>query len=585
MRGMSSYIVSARKYRPQVFEEVVGQEHVTKTLYNEIHTDHLAQAFLFCGPRGVGKTTCARILAREINKESIQDDSYDYSFNIFELDAASNNSVEDIRLLNEQVRIPPQLGKYKVYIIDEVHMLSSQAFNAFLKTLEEPPPYAVFILATTERHKILPTILSRCQIFNFSRIPVEKIVEHLQDIATREGIRTEEEALHVIAQKADGALRDALSIFDQMVSIGELNAILYSEVLEHLNVLDYDVYFQITEACLKRDIPAVLLQLDSVLNKGFDAQVFLNGLASHLRDIMICRDPRSATLLEVAPNIRKHYQSTASQMDQGYLVNAIHILNEADLAFKASRNQRLHVEVALLKLCYLPDLIKSDEKKKPELNTPKATTSKEAKPVSSPIQETPAETSSELPEKDETAESLKTESKFSLSGTQPISRFTGIKDKEPDVPSISSINDIMDMDEEDEADVSENPDETDSLENRNVPADELEALYELIRDEIGNEFGGSLPGVLKLIEAVFEENKLILQGSKSHLMQLEQVRAEIVQSIRKHTSSRAVELQFFEIDTRTGTSKPYTDYEKFEAMAQKNPKLREFRDKLGLEFD
>lgn len=359
---MSSYIVSARKYRPQLFEEVVGQEHVTNTLYNEIRNDHLAQAFLFCGPRGVGKTTCARILAREINRDSIADESYDFSFNIFELDAASNNSVDDIRLLNEQVRIPPQLGRYKVYIIDEVHMLSAQAFNAFLKTLEEPPPYAVFILATTERHKILPTILSRCQIFNFSRISVEKIVAHLKEIAAKEGVRTDDEALHVIAQKADGALRDALSIFDQMVSIGEVNAVLYNEVLEHLNVLDYEIYFEVTDACLRQDVPAVLLLLNSVLNKGFDAQVFLNGLAGHLRDIMVCRDPRSASLLEVAPNIRKKYLSTAAQMEQGYIVNAIHILNEADISFKASRNQRLHVEIALIKLCYLPALIRVDEK-------------------------------------------------------------------------------------------------------------------------------------------------------------------------------------------------------------------------------
>jgi DNA polymerase-3 subunit gamma/tau len=360
-----SYVVSARKYRPSAFDEVVGQGHITKTLENEISTDHLAQAFLFCGPRGVGKTTCARILAKEINKNHIEDQSYDYSFNIFELDAASNNTVEDIRQLNEQVRIPPQLGKYKVYIIDEVHMLSANAFNAFLKTLEEPPPYAVFILATTERHKILPTILSRCQIFNFDKISIMDIVDHLKKIASKEGVEVDENALHVIAQKADGALRDALSMFDQMVSVGTTNAIKYAEVVEHLNVLDYDYFFRLTDAFQSQDVSQVLLTYDEIFRKGFDGQLFLNGLANHFRDLMVSKDTKMAGLLELPDQFRPKYVEASKALGQGFLVNAMNLCSSYELSFKSSQNERLHVEMALIKICYLKSLVNTGEKKKP----------------------------------------------------------------------------------------------------------------------------------------------------------------------------------------------------------------------------
>jgi len=362
---MENFVVSARKYRPTTFDTVVGQEHVTRTLINEIKNNQLAQAFLFNGPRGVGKTTCARILAKEINKESVEDENYDFSYNIFELDAASNNSVEDIRLLNEQVRIPPQVGTYKVYIIDEVHMLSAAAFNAFLKTLEEPPSYAIFILATTERHKILPTILSRCQVFNFNRITVPDIVKHLKSIGESENIELEEEALHIIAQKADGALRDALSIFDQMVSISTDRHVRYQDVVKNLNVLDYDYYFKVTDAFLQQDIGQVMLIFDDILDHGFDGQLFLNGLANHLRDLMVCRSPETVRLLDVPPHVHQKYLDTAKSMSQGFLVNSIQIINSFDQGYKASKNQRLHVELALIKICYLPSLITA-EKKKPE---------------------------------------------------------------------------------------------------------------------------------------------------------------------------------------------------------------------------
>jgi DNA polymerase-3 subunit gamma/tau len=373
---MEKFIVSARKYRPVTFDTVVGQPAITQTLKNAIRNNHLAQAFLFTGPRGVGKTTTARILAKTINCENISENieacnhcpscitfNEGTSMSIYELDAASNNSVEDIRALVEQVRYPPQLGKYKIYIIDEVHMLSASAFNAFLKTLEEPPSYAIFILATTEKHKIIPTILSRCQIFDFSRISIDNIVKHLQLISEKEGVDSEEDALHVIAQKADGALRDSLSIFDQLVSFAG-DKLTYKAVIENLNILDYEYYFRITDDLLAGNYSSVLLTFNEILNKGFDAHNFINGIASHFRDLLVCRNEETLLLLEVSPTIREKYKVQSRFCEAGWLMRQLEIAEKADIHFKSAKNQRLHVELALLKMCGSFEALPADNVKK-----------------------------------------------------------------------------------------------------------------------------------------------------------------------------------------------------------------------------
>ena len=346
---MEPFIVSARKYRPKTFKDVVGQEAITNTLLNAIDNNHLAQALLFCGPRGVGKTTCARILAKQINQDGTEKEDEDFAFNIFELDAASNNSVDDIRSLIDQVRIPPQVGKYKVYIIDEVHMLSQSAFNAFLKTLEEPPKHAIFILATTEKHKIIPTILSRCQIFDFKRITVKDAADYLKYIAEQQGIEAEDDALHIIAQKADGAMRDALSIFDRVVSFSGKN-LTRAAVTENLNVLDYDTYFATTDLILEHNIPQLLVLYNQTLAKGFEGHHFISGLASHFRDLLVCRHEDTIALLEVGEKAKQKYLEQSKKTSESFLLRGITIANECDLNYKASKNHRLLVELALMKL-------------------------------------------------------------------------------------------------------------------------------------------------------------------------------------------------------------------------------------------
>ncbi|MBK9596850.1 MAG: DNA polymerase III subunit gamma/tau [Flavobacteriales bacterium] len=417
---MERYVVSARKYRPDTFDSVVGQEHVTGTLKNAVRTDHVAQAFLFTGPRGVGKTTCARILARTINCENLNEDvttcgecpsckSFDegHSLNIFELDAASNNSVDDIRNLIQQVQIAPQVGTKKVYIIDEVHMLSSAAFNAFLKTLEEPPSYAIFILATTEKHKILPTILSRCQVFDFRRITVSDIAKHLAGIAKKEGITAEAQALHTIAQKADGGLRDALSIFDQLVSFGG-DRLTYADVLKNLNVLDHEHYFNITDSLVKADPAGALVIFNDILFQGFDGHLFVAGLARHFRDLLVSQDPRTIPLLEVSDELGTRYADQAQAVPRELLVQGLDRLGQVDSQYKNSKEPRLLVELALIQLAHHGDRTATaptaqrpavaQEKKSPDLTkatatvrptAPAATTVAEPEPAQRPAPAAP----------------------------------------------------------------------------------------------------------------------------------------------------------------------------------------------------
>ena len=369
---MENFIVSARKYRPTTFDTVVGQNSITTTLKNAIKNNHLAQAYLFCGPRGVGKTTIARIFAKTINCENLNENlepcnqcesckafNNHRSTNIHELDAASNNTVDNIRSLIDQVRIPPQVGKYSIYIIDEVHMLSASAFNAFLKTLEEPPAHAIFILATTEKHKIIPTILSRCQIFDFNRINVDEAVLYLEEISQKENVQYEKDALTIIAQKADGAMRDALSIYDQVVSFSG-NDITYEKVIDNLNVLDYDYYFRLTDAFLNENHQEALIIFNEILEKGFDAHQFINALSKHFRDLLVCKDQQTLQLLEVGAGIKEKYKTQSQQVSVDFLIKALNIANQYDVSYRTSMNQRLHIELALIELSKI-----ETEKKKP----------------------------------------------------------------------------------------------------------------------------------------------------------------------------------------------------------------------------
>lgn len=447
---MSNFIVSARKYRPSRFEDVVGQEHVSQTLKNALQNDHLAHAFLFCGPRGVGKTTCARILAKVLNCQNVTDNyepcgecdscqsfEANASFNITELDAASNNSVEHIRALIEQVRFQPQQGKYKVFIIDEVHMLSQQAFNAFLKTLEEPPSYAIFILATTEKHKIIPTILSRCQIFDFRRIQVQDIVQHLRGICEQESINAEEDALHIIGQKADGALRDALSIFDRIVSFSG-NSISYDDVITNLNVLDYDYYFQLVDAMLMEDSSQVMLTFDDILKKGFDPDIFINGLAEHLRNLLVCKDAATIQLLDLSEGLKERYLKQAKLAPSSFLLTALNLCNDCDINYKLARNKRLHVEMTLIKMSHIKRAFQLSrdaastnlqEKKTPVPNEVAKSSEAAPQPVQKKQEELPPPAPSEQVDK-QTVENTSTESNAS-----PVSR----KQSKHDTPKLTGL--------------------------------------------------------------------------------------------------------------------------------------------------
>ena len=541
---MQNFIVSARKYRPQTFDTVVGQASITNTLKNAIIHNQLAQAFLFCGPRGIGKTTCARILAKTINCENLSDNAEacdkcsscisfneNASFNIYELDGASNNSVDDIRNLVDQVRIPPQMGKYKVYIIDEVHMLSASAFNAFLKTLEEPPEYAKFILATTEKHKIIPTILSRCQIFDFRRITVDDIAGHLKYVAEQEQIKTEEDALHIIALKADGAMRDALSIFDQLVSFTG-DELTYKIVLQNLNILDYDYYFRITEQILNHDISGTLVTINEILDKGFDGQHFLIGFGEHIRNLLVCKDPVTMKLLETAPNIRKRYQEQAAICLTDTLLKVLDINNKCDLNYKISNNKRLHLELALMQMCSIG--IETPQSQKQPLPKPKP----EAKPVdmNRPGNDIPGTFSikdSGKPKKD-------TESDSQVQNNTATSPFT---------------------------------------------QEDLKSYW--------NEFASSLkvdfPHLFTTLtsrEPVLKENWQIELEIDNRILEeeLSLKKEDLLDFLKQKLNNFQITLKI-RIQENQKELKPYTDKEKFEKMAEKNPALNKLKEQLDLDIE
>jgi len=563
---MENFVVSARKYRPNTFNTVVGQDSIITTLKNAIKNDHLAQSFLFCGPRGVGKTTCARILAKTINCENLTDDieacdecesciSYKESslFNIFELDAASNNSVDDIRTLVDQVRIPPQIGKYKVYIIDEVHMLSTAAFNAFLKTLEEPPAYVKFILATTERHKIIPTILSRCQIYNFRSISVDDIANHLAFVAKSENIKADSDALHIIAQKSDGALRDALSIFDQIVNFTG-NEVTYDAVIKNLNVLDYDYYFKLTDNILKADISSSLLLVNEILEMGFDGHHFLIGFGEHLRNLLICKDSATIKLLEVGTNIKKRYFEQSKNFTINFLLKILEINNKNDVLYKSSSNKRLQLEIALMQMCSL-NLIDTEQKTKETKTIEKQAIQIKKTPVPQ--------------EKIEEPEKKYEPKKVTI---------------ENETKSIFSVKDKLVSVSEDE--IKENvqeKEETYEIAEKQINKEELiKAIKKYACDiEVDN------PAISKTLtnyEPELKENNVVVITLDNKVQDDKQQLHKLLGFLKNEINNTQIRLET-KITEKTKISKAYTPKEKFNKMAQKNPALNELKKQLDLEIE
>ena len=562
---MENFIVSARKYRPATFDMVVGQDSITNTLKAAIKRGHLTQAYLFCGPRGVGKTTCARIFAKTINCGNLKENgeacdecesclSFNTlrSFNIHELDAASNNKVDDIRSLTDQVRIPPQVGKYSIYIIDEVHMLSSSAFNAFLKTLEEPPAHAIFILATTEKHKIIPTILSRCQIFDFSRIRIEDIVGRLMYVAKNEGVTAEEEALHVISQKADGALRDALSIFDQIVSLSG-KKITYKDVIENLNVLDYEYYFKTVEGALKADFSSVLMTFNEILEKGFDGHNFVSGLSSHLRDLLVCKDEITLKILEATPVIKQRYLQQTKACPEEFIFKALELGSNCDISYKTSKNQRLHVELFLIRLCRLITLPEEEaEKKKSEI-------------------------------------------------TREAPEFTGSKTRQQEIPSDRhapviekhaksfSIKDII---SEEKKAMHENPEPL-TEEAIIYKVQPLEELNSLSFEKAWNEFKDSLRGegtrVISMFKSVTTEveNDQSIRIHLSNAAQKDLFVQNYKQKLTSFLKNRFISKEI-DIDTVVDLSEKnevlYSDEQKYNYMVAKYPGLKDFKKAFNLDI-
>lgn len=598
---MEDFVVSARKYRPETFDTVVGQQAITTTLKNAIQNGHLAQAFLFCGPRGVGKTTCARILARTINCmnlgpdlepcgecESCRGFKNNASQNIYELDAASNRSVDAMRALVEQVRIPPQVGKYKVYIIDEVHMLTSEAFNAFLKTLEEPPAYAKFILATTEKNKIIPTILSRCQIFDFKRIGVEDIVNHLKGICQKENITAEEEALRVIAQKADGGLRDALSMFDQIVSFSG-NSLTYRQVISILNILDYETYFEVFGHFFRGDVPACLNLFNRVLDNGFDGHVFVNGLSDHLRMLLLMQDAQTVGLMETSPVLQQRYREQSVQCSIAQLLQALELCNTCDLQYRESNNKRLLVEMLLLQLIrvFAPAALgarsveapASAMGEQPAQPTKEAEPQKASVPAAAPVQTQAA--AEPKPQPQPPSVQPEVEEKTPEAAVKPATEEA----RQPilHVPSgLTSRLSLRHLAEE------RKPVEEMAgvLENKAVTAEAFEAVWKAYLEKISEEapleysiLAASAPKLEADLRIVLHLSNTSQQGT------IEKESLNVLTYLRRELSNTALDFEYKIDENRPGAQLPYTPGERYAKMVQANPEIKNFKETLHLELD
>lgn len=597
---MENFIVSARKYRPQTFDTVVGQMHITSTLKNAIRSNHVAQAYLFCGPRGVGKTTCARILAKTINCfdrtkdieacdecDSCKSFNSGHSLNIYELDAASNNSVDDIRNLINQVSFSPQLGSHKIYIIDEVHMLSQAAFNAFLKTLEEPPKHAIFILATTEKHKIIPTILSRCQIFDFNRIRIEDTVSHLISISKKEKVKAEEDALHIIAQKADGAMRDALSIFDQMVSLSNGN-ISYKTVIDNLNILDYDYYFKITNAILAKNTSASLLIYNDILNKGFDGHNFLNGLAEHFRNLLVSRDEATLQLMETSTTIRDQYKVQSKNTELEFLLRGLNMLNKADAQYKASRNQRLLVELTLLQLCSLQgsaSVLSSktpvEEKKNDILEKPaqeQATTKSYHAPIPVSTTETEPISAIETTKAVVPSPAINSSIKNTASGKSSIKSVLSISSMKNDKPLLSALS----------TDGKENGIHS-PLEKSTQPGGQgtdLMSAWNVYAESLKKKNKINLYSTFTAKKPVLENDLTISFSVLNHVQEdeINSVKTDLLFFLRSEMNVAGLQLNIL-VDKNEVERKPYTGEEKYQRLAEKNPSVTKLRQQFNLEIE
>ncbi|MDY0098376.1 MAG: DNA polymerase III subunit gamma/tau [Bacteroidales bacterium] len=582
---MENFIVSARKYRPATFDMVVGQSSITNTLKSAIRNRHLAQAYLFCGPRGVGKTTCARIFAKTINCSNLGDDvepcdkcesciSFNTlrSFNIHELDAASNNKVDDIRSLTEQVRIPPQIGKYSIYIIDEVHMLSTSAFNAFLKTLEEPPPHAIFILATTEKHKIIPTILSRCQIFDFNRIKIDDIIRRLSFVAENEGAQAEIEALHVIAQKADGALRDALSIFDQVVSLCGKN-ITYKDVLENLNVLDYEYYFRTIEGAVNGEISTLLLTFNEILEKGFDGHNFITGLNNHLRDLLVCRDESTLRLLETTAAIKQRYLQQTRRCSEDFLYGALEIGSSCDLSYKTSKNPRLHVELSLIRLCSLskPTNVES-EKKKPDIVVSEQTEEILAPP---PKSEIIRQTGPDSP--DRYRKHAPPPDKSAVQGTKP--------GKSISIKSVMSEGQNVKEDQNVAIVQTENAENTQKAENVEINEVTIDKAWNDFTDTLKSE-GTRIISMFKSVKPELVNDNLIrihLSNAAQKDLFVQNYKQKLITFLTDKLSLQDIDIETI-VDLSENNDILYSDEQKYNYLVAKYPALKELKKTFNLDI-